>query len=95
MKTAILQCLQQFSSKNSKNVYHDQILKKLKLQCQCKIVQNVRCSLVITRFIKTAILQCLQQFSSKNSKNVYHDQILKKLELQCQGKIVQNVRFSL
>ena len=30
MKTAILQCLQQFSSKNSKNVYHDQILKKLK-----------------------------------------------------------------
>ena len=42
MKTAILQCLQQFSSKNSKNVYHDQILKKLNLQCQCKIVQNVR-----------------------------------------------------
>ena len=32
MKTAILQCLQQFSSKNSKNVYHDQILKNLKLQ---------------------------------------------------------------
>ena len=31
MKTAILQCLQQFSSKNSKNLYHDQILKKLKL----------------------------------------------------------------
>ena len=30
MKTAILQCLQQFSSKNSKNVYHDQIFKKLK-----------------------------------------------------------------
>ena len=27
MKTAILQCLQQFSSKNKKNVYHDQILK--------------------------------------------------------------------
>ena len=45
MKTAILQCLQQFSSKNSKNVYHDQSLKKLKLQCQCKIVQNVRFSL--------------------------------------------------
>ena len=43
MKTAILQCLQQFSSKNSKNVYHDQILKKL--QCQCKIEQNVRFSL--------------------------------------------------
>ena len=45
MKTAILQSLQQFSSKNSKNLYHDQILKKLKLQCQCKIVQNVRFSL--------------------------------------------------
>ena len=44
MKTAILQCLQQFSSKNSKNVYSDQILKKLKLQCQCKIVENVRFS---------------------------------------------------
>ena len=29
MKTAILQCLQQFSSKNSKNVYHDQFLKKV------------------------------------------------------------------
>ena len=27
MKTAFLQCLQQFSSKNSKNVYHDQFLK--------------------------------------------------------------------
>ena len=40
MKTAILQCLQQFSSKNSKNVYHDQII-ILKLQCHCKIVQNV------------------------------------------------------
>ena len=45
MKTAILQCLLQFSSKNSKNVYQDQILKKLKLQCRCKIVQNVRFSL--------------------------------------------------
>ena len=67
MKTPILQCLQQFSSKNSKNVYHDQILKKLQLQCHCKIVQNVRFSLQITRFMKTAILQCLQQFSSKNS----------------------------
>ena len=43
MKTAILQCLQEFSSKNSKDVYHDQTLKKL--QCQCKIVQNVRFSL--------------------------------------------------
>ena len=95
MKIAILQCLQQFSSKNSKNVYHDQFLKKVKLQCQCKIVQNVRFCLYITRFMKTAILQCLQQFSSKNSKNVYHDQILKQLKLQCQCKIVQNVRFSL
>ena len=68
MRTAILQCLQKFSSKNSKNVYHDQILKKLKLQCQYKIVQNVRFSLLITRFMKTAILQCMQEFSSKNKK---------------------------
>ena len=45
MKTAILQCLRQFSSKNSKNVYHDQIIKKLKLHCYCKIVQNVCFSL--------------------------------------------------
>ena len=45
MKTAILQCLQQFFSKNSKNVYHDQILKKLKLHCNCKIVENVSLSL--------------------------------------------------
>ena len=45
MKTDILQCLQEFSSKNGKNFYHNQILKKLKLQCQCKIVQNVRFSL--------------------------------------------------
>ena len=95
MKTAILQCLQKFFSKNNKNIYHDQFLKKLKLQCQCKIVQNVRFSLYITRFIKTTILQCLQQFSSKNSKNFYDDQFLKKLKLQCQCKIVQNVRFSL
>ena len=58
MKTAILQCLQQFSSKNSKNLYYDQILKKFKLQCHCKIVQNVRFSLKKTRFMKTAILQC-------------------------------------
>ena len=95
MKTAILQCLEQFSGENSKNVYHDQFLKKVKLQCLCKIVQNVRFSLWITRFRKTAILQCLQQFSSKNSKNVYHDQFLKKVKLQCLCKIVQNVRFSL
>ena len=45
MTTAILQCFQQFSRKNSKHVYDDQILKKLKLQCKCKIVQNVRFSL--------------------------------------------------
>ena len=45
MKTSILQCLQQFSSKNSKNIYDDQILKKVKLQYHCKIVQNVRFSL--------------------------------------------------
>ena len=45
MKTVILQCFKQFSSKNSQNVYHDQILKKLKLQCQCNIVLNVRFSL--------------------------------------------------
>ena len=45
MKTAILQCLQQFSRKDSKNVYYDQIFKTLKLQCLCKIVQNVRFSL--------------------------------------------------
>ena len=31
MKIAILQCLQQSSSKNSKNVYHDQTLKKVKI----------------------------------------------------------------
>ena len=45
MKTAILQCFQKFSIKNKKNVYHDQILKKLKIQSQCKFVQNVRFSL--------------------------------------------------
>ena len=95
MKTASLQCSQQFSSKNRKNVCHDQILKKLKLQCHCKIVQNVRFNLQITRFMKTAILECLQQFSSRNSKNVYHDQIFKKFKLQCHCKIVQNLRFSL
>ena len=95
MKTAILQCLQQFSSKNSKDFYHDQILKKLKLQSHCKIVQNVPFSLLITRFMKTAILQCLQQFSGKNTKHLYHDQFLKKLNIHCQCKIVQNVRVSL
>ena len=95
MKTAILQCLQRFSSKNSKNVYHDQFLKKVKLQCLCKIVQSVRFSLSIKRFMKTPILQCLQQFSSKNSKHVYPEQFLKKVKLQCLSKFVQNVRFSL
>ena len=45
MKTAILQCFQQFSSKNRKNVYHDQFLKNVKLQCLCKVVENVRFSL--------------------------------------------------
>ena len=95
MKTAILQCLKQVSSKSSKNVYHDRILKKLKLQSHCEIVQNVHFSLQITRFIKTAILQCLQQFSSKKSKNDYHDQILKRLKLQCHCQIVQNIHFSL
>ena len=45
MKTAILQCLQQFSSKNSQSVFQDEILKKLKLQCQRKIVQIFRFSL--------------------------------------------------
>ena len=94
MKTAILQCLQQFSTKNSKNVHHDQFLKKLNLQCQSKIEQNVRFNLQITRFMKTAILQCLQQFSSKISKNVYYDQFLKKLKLKCQCKVVQNVRLA-
>ena len=50
MKTTILQRLQQFSSKNSKNVYHDQFLKKLKLECQCKIVQNVRLNVRFNTF---------------------------------------------
>ena len=95
MKTAILQCLQQFPSKKEKNVYDDKMIKKLKLRCNCKSVQNLRFSLYITRFMKTPILQCLQQYSSRNSKNVYHDQFLKKLKLQCQCKIVQNARFSL
>ena len=31
MKTIILQSLQQFSSKKSKNVYHEQIFKKVKI----------------------------------------------------------------
>ena len=81
MKTTILQCLQQFSSKNSKNGYHDQFLKMLKLQCHCKIVQSILFSLQLTRFMNSTILQCLQQFSSKNRKNVYHDQVFKKVKI--------------
>ena len=45
MKTAILQCLPQFFSQKSKNVYYYPIIKKLKLQCYCKIEENVRFSL--------------------------------------------------
>ena len=37
MKTAILQCLQQFSSKNRQIFYPDQILKKVKITV---LVQN-------------------------------------------------------
>ena len=33
MKTAILQCLQQFFSQNSENVYYYKMIKKLNLQC--------------------------------------------------------------
>ena len=40
MKTAILQCLQQFSSKNCENVYRDQIFKNLKLQCSAKLCKT-------------------------------------------------------
>ena len=90
MKTAISQCLQQFSSKISKNVYHDQVLKKLKLQCHCKILQKAFVLASKNKFSKAAILHSLQQFSSKISKNDYHDQILKKLKLHCHCKIVPN-----
>ena len=45
MKTIIFQCFHKFSSKNSKNVYHDQITKNLKLQCYSKIKENVQLSL--------------------------------------------------
>ena len=31
MKAAILQCLQQFSSKNRKNPYYEEIVKKVKI----------------------------------------------------------------
>ena len=37
MKTAFLQCLQQFSSKKGKNVYHDQILKKVNYSATAKL----------------------------------------------------------
>ena len=94
MKPAILQCLQQFAIKNSKNVYHEKFIEKWKLQSHCKIVENVRFSLYIPRFMKTAILQCLEQFSSKSSKNVYH-KIIKIWKLRWHCKVVQNVRFSL
>ena len=33
MKTANLQCFQQFFRQNSENVYYYKIIKKLKLQC--------------------------------------------------------------
>ena len=36
MKTATSQCLQQFSSKNGRNVYHDPILKKGKITVALK-----------------------------------------------------------
>ena len=68
MKTAILQCLQQFSSKNSKNVYHDQFLKKVKLQWLCKIVQNVRFNLYITRFMKLLFCSVCSGFPVKTAK---------------------------
>ena len=45
MKTAILQCLQQVSSKNSKPFIMKKIIRKFKLQSYCKIEENVRFSL--------------------------------------------------
>ena len=57
MKTTILQCLQQFSSKNSKNVYHDQFLKKLKLQCHCKFTGKLLQTLQNSSFHKTCYLE--------------------------------------
>ena len=50
MKTAILQCLQQFSSENNKNVYHDQILKKsnLKKIANLKVYGNLNASVHIS-----------------------------------------------
>ena len=62
MKTAILPCLQEYSVTTPTTFIMTKWQKKLKLQCFCKIVQNVCFSLQITRFMKTAILECLQQF---------------------------------
>ena len=45
MKTAMLECLLQFSSKKNKNIYNNKIIKRLKSQLHCQIVQNVRFSL--------------------------------------------------
>ena len=56
MKPAILQCLQQFYSKNSKKVYHDQILKNLKLQCHCKLLFCSVCSSFPVKTAKTFIM---------------------------------------
>ena len=80
MKTAILQCLKRFSSKNSKNVYRPNF-KKVKITVQ---VNNT------LRFMKTAILAVFAAvLTSKNSKNVYnpfYDQVfLKTLKLQLQN----------
>ena len=41
MKTAIWQCLQQFSSKNSKNFYHDQSKKKITIIVPLRNCKNV------------------------------------------------------
>ena len=68
MKTAILQCLQQFSSKNSKNVYHNQILKKVKLQCHCKIVRNLSFSLSIKLLSKLLFCSVFSSFPVKAAK---------------------------
>ena len=52
MKTAILQCLQQFSGKNSKNLYHDQFLKKVKITVQQKSLSVQK----IVQLCKTFVL---------------------------------------
>ena len=86
MKTTILPCLQQFSSKNSKNVYHDQFLKSENYSASAKLCKTFVLALN-NKFYDTAILQCLQQFSSKNSKNVYHDQFLKSENYSASAKL--------